>query len=135
MDARQLLEAYVSGVAMPDDSALSVESEALYVDSWWPAAVRLGARVHLVRIYEDGPQPELSVELAQLLAESGLEHVGDDWPLIESVTLQRLGVLGGHWQVWAESKAAAETAVSKAAMDMQEAPRVLSQPNKSENPL
>ena len=110
-----VVAAFVQRTGAPDDAGLHVEGDALVVDGWWPAALWLGHTTCLTR--SDGcPRPELPGELAAGLAEIGLEPVetGLD-AAIEAVSVGRLGLLGGDWQVRSTSLDAARAAVTSAA--------------------
>ncbi|MGH2705604.1 MAG: hypothetical protein ACRDJ4_11070 [Actinomycetota bacterium] len=115
MGRAEQLAAYVAGGMIEDDASLSVQEDALIVDGWWPAAVRLGRNTHLVRLDQDGPELDLPEQLASALAAAGLTRLEGDWPLIEAITLQRLGLLGAQWDVWAPSQTEAEAAIGEGA--------------------
>jgi hypothetical protein len=110
------LAVYVAGGMLDDDPSLSVQEDALIVDGWWPAAVRLGRNTHLVRLDAEGPEPDLPEELSAALAAAGLTRVEGEWPLIEAITLQRLGLLGAQWDLWAPSREEAEAAIAEGAV-------------------
>jgi len=111
----EFLRAYVAGDPGGDGGALSVQEEALYVDGWWPAAVRLGPQTHLVRTDLDGPEQDLTQVLMEALESAGLRPIQGDWSVVEAVTFQRLGLVGATWQVLGTSEAQARLDIEAAA--------------------
>lgn len=65
----------------------------------------------MVRRDPDSPDPSLPDELAAVLASAGLRPLEGDRPLIEAITLQRLGVLSAEWQLWAADEAEADVLI------------------------
>ncbi len=110
-----VVAAFVQRTGAPDDAGLRVEGDALVVDGWWPAALWLGDTTCLTR--SDGcPRAGLPGELAAGLAAIGLQPVEADLDAaIEAVSVGRLGLLGGDWQVRSTSLDAARAAVTSAA--------------------
>lgn len=114
-DAAAFLDAYLDKRALPEDGPLNVENATVYLHGWWPAAIRLNERAYQVR---DEPDPE-GLDLPQLVTEHlgsrGLRACQVDERLLESIALQRVGLLGGAWKVWAADDDAAAQAVAEAA--------------------
>lgn len=107
--------AFAQRVAPPDEASLQVEGDALVVDGWWPAALWLGPTTCLVR-RDDCPREGLLVALGAALRQAGLDvvEVGLAAP-IEAISVGRLGLLGGDWQVWSTDPDAAQAAIISAA--------------------
>ncbi|MGI8426509.1 MAG: hypothetical protein ACR2M4_07920 [Actinomycetota bacterium] len=127
METADALKAFIAGEELPEHGAITSQSGALYVDEWWPAAVRITASSFLVRTNEDGPIPEISEQMATLLEEQGLRNLGDenDWPILEVITLQWLAVVGASWNVWSLNAEEAEAAIGAKVMDQDPAPKLL----------
>lgn len=119
-----LLRAFVLGQTMPEHGPLTTQMSALYVDEWWPAAVRLNSKVFFIRLDDDPPMPGIAEEMAAMLTERGLSELGSEqtWPLLDGVTLQRLGVVGPRWQVWGESPETVTEAINGAVMEIDSVP-------------
>ena len=126
MELTEALAAFIAGDKLPEHGPVTSQNRALYIDEWWPAAVRMTPRSFLVRIYDDGPMPEISEQIESLLADEGLCNLGDenDWPIIEGITLQWLGVVGGYWHVWSLNADEAEAAIGAKVMDDDPAPKL-----------
>jgi len=71
--------------------------------------------------------PEISSQLSELLLSEGLQNLGDenDWPLVEGITLQWLGVVGAAWNVWSNSPAEAGAAIDAKVMDDDPTPKTI----------
>ncbi len=113
--AHPVLAAFVHRLPAADDGPVTIEGDALMVDAWWPAALWLGPTTCLTRA--DGcPRPGLPEALAAGLAGIGVHEVEVDLAAaVEAISVGRLGLLGGEWQVRSTSDAAAVAAVSAAA--------------------
>ncbi|MEX2620834.1 MAG: hypothetical protein WD250_11520 [Egibacteraceae bacterium] len=105
------LDAYLTG-SEPDGGRLNVENGALYLDGWWPVLVGLGERVQLVRADDDPEALGLGRVVAGALARHGLRPCTMDERLTESIGLQRLGLLGASWQLWAPDQELADAALA-----------------------
>jgi len=115
VDALQLLRKWVSTGASETAGSLDVEEDgALLVDGWWPAGVRLDPSNFLVRVDDTCPVPGLPGQIVSVLEEAGFRHLEGDWAVVESIALQRLGLLGAHWQVWGHDHESARRAVALA---------------------
>ncbi|MGI8759687.1 MAG: hypothetical protein ACR2K0_10330 [Acidimicrobiales bacterium] len=114
MTGDDVVRAFANRVAAPDNALVRVDGEALTVDDWWPAALWLGPATCLVRL-DEGPGPGLPAQLAQALAAAGLKSVDADPSAIEAITVQRLGLMGAAWQVWADDDDTARAAIADAA--------------------
>jgi len=115
----EALKAFVAGEPLPEHGQFTSQMSAFYIDEWWPAAVRLDQNTYFIRADDDAPGPDIAPDLTKLLSEAGLSLMEGDWPLVESVSLQRLGVLFAHWQVWARDVSQAEASIGEAVMDTQ----------------
>ncbi len=105
----EVVRAFVERSPAPGHPVLGVQAGALMVDSWWAAALWLGRRTCIVRL-DDGPAPGLADRLAPALAAEGLApQLADLGAPVESISAQRLGVVGAIWQVWADGE---ETALA-----------------------
>ncbi len=106
--------AFVRRVSPPEEPSLQVEGDALMVEGWWPAALWLGPSTCLLR-RDDCPRPALPGALEAALQEVGLAVV--DVALaaaLEAISVGRLGVAGGDWQVWSSDVEVAEAAIATA---------------------
>lgn len=108
------LDAYLTG-AEPAEGRLNVENGAVYLDGWWPVLVGLGDGVQLVRAEDDPEGLGLGTVVADALARHGLRPCTMDERLTESIGLQRLGLLGASWRLWAPDQEVAEAALGAAA--------------------
>ncbi|HSH22920.1 MAG TPA: hypothetical protein VK975_02555 [Acidimicrobiales bacterium] len=110
-----VLAAFVERGPAADDGQVAIEGDALMVDGWWPAALWLGPTTCLTRA--DGcPRPGLPEALAAGLASIGVHEVEVDLAAaVEAISVGRLGLLGGEWQVRSTSDDAARSAVTAAA--------------------
>lgn len=115
MSTGEVVTAYACRDAAPGHPSLQVEEDALVVDGWWPAALWVGREACLVRV-DESPGPVVAAPLAEALAARGMVivHADLDAP-VEAVTMQRLGLIGARWQLWAADEAAARAAVAAAA--------------------
>ncbi|MDP9019484.1 MAG: hypothetical protein M3N25_01560 [Actinomycetota bacterium] len=115
MPSTEVVTAFVSGAPAPGHPSLQVEEDALVVDGWWPAALWLGREACLVRL-DESPGEGVAAQLAEALAGRGMVVVDADLDApLEAVTMQRLGLIGARWQLWAADEAAARAAVAAAA--------------------
>lgn len=114
MAGNEVVQAFVDRVAPPDDASVRVDGDALTVDDWWPAALWLGPATCLTRL-DEAPAPDVPAQLAKALAAAGLRPVDTDPSAIEAITVQRLGLMGAAWQVWANDENTAQIAIATAA--------------------
>jgi hypothetical protein len=115
MATADVVTAFVSREPAPGHPSLQVEEDALVVDGWWPAALWLGREACLVRL-DDSPGDAVAAQLAQALTARGMVVVAADLDVaVEAVTMQRLGLIGARWQVWAADEPTAQAAVGAAA--------------------
>ena len=116
MATDDVVSAFVSRAPAPGHPSLQVEEDALVVDGWWPAAMWLGREACLVRL-DDSPGDAVAAQLTEALAARGMVVVDADLDApVEAVTMQRLGLIGARWQLWAADEAAARAAVAAAAV-------------------
>lgn len=109
-----MVQAFAKRVPVPDHASVRVDGDALTVDDWWPAALWLGPATCLARL-DEGPAPDLAAQLAAALTAAGLRPVEADPSAVEAITVQRLGLMGAAWQVWAEDDSTAAAAIANAA--------------------
>ncbi|HEV2767691.1 MAG TPA: hypothetical protein VGV63_08305 [Acidimicrobiales bacterium] len=110
-----VVSAFVSRGPVPGHPSLQVEEDALIVDGWWPAALWLGREACLVRL-DESPGTAVAAQLAEALTTRGMVAVDGDLDApVEAVTMQRLGLIGATWQLWAADEADARAAVAAAA--------------------
>lgn len=116
MATADVVSAFVSRVPAPGHPSLQVEDDALVVDGWWPAAMWLGREACLVRV-DDSPGDAVAAQLTEALAARGMVVIDADLDApVEAITMQRLGLIGARWQLWATDEAAARAAVAAAAV-------------------
>ena len=115
MATEEVVSAFVARVPAPGHPSLQVEDDALVVDGWWPAALWLGREACLVRL-DESPGDAVAAQLAETLAARGMVVVDADLDApVEAITMQRLGLIGARWQLWAADEGAARSAVAAAA--------------------
>lgn len=114
MERSELLHQWMNGRVVPAGESLGVEGDALLVDGWWPVAVRLDPTTFMLRIDDTCPHPQVPGEVAAALTAGGFENLDGDWAVVESISLQRLGLLGARWQIWGVDRDSARRAVSRA---------------------
>lgn len=108
------LQRYVEGEAV-EEGRLNLENGAVYLDGWWPVVVGLPEGAQLVRADMDPEGFGLRDIVAGVLTQKGMQACTIDEGLAEAVALQRLGLLGASWQLWAPSDEVAEKALAAAA--------------------
>lgn len=113
--ATAFIDAYVAEAPLPPQGPLNVENDAVYLDGWWPGAIRLPAGAYAVRTEADPAGLDLPRLFADCLTRAGLRRCAVDDRLLESISLQRVGLLGSSWEVWAVDDTAATDAVAAAA--------------------
>lgn len=126
LETLDLIRSYVDAKPMPEHGPLTTQMSALYLDEWWPVAVRLNDKCFFVRMNDDGPMPEIARQITRMLADAGLQCFGteDDWPLVDGITLQRLGVVGASWEVWADTRDLTRQSINEAVMQIDSTPEL-----------
>lgn len=114
MAGNDVVQAFVDRVSPPDDASVRIDGDALTVDDWWSAALWLGPATCLTRL-DEAPAPGVPAQLAEALAAAGLRPVDADPSAIEAITVQRLGLMGAAWQVWADDESTARAAIAATA--------------------
>lgn len=113
--AAAFLDAYFAGDEPPTGAPLNVENAALYLNGWWPVAVCLRHDAYVVRTEDDPEGLALRALVTERLAARGLHRCAVDDRLLESIALQRLGLLHAEWEAWAPDEETAVDAVGAAA--------------------
>ena len=109
-----MIRAFVAdGARQGFGDTVNVERDALLLDGWWHAALRISPDAFMVRIDEP---PSEGTAMEQLLAElkaRGLTSVGDHLPLTTALAYTELSLgTGVSWALWATDRASGETALA-----------------------
>lgn len=113
--AMAFLDAYLEGASLPD-GPLSTENDTVYLHGWWPVAILLQAGVYMVRRDPDPAGLSLPALVTERLGDRGLRGCAVDDRLLESIALQRVGLLDASWEIWAADDDTAAEAVAAAAI-------------------
>jgi hypothetical protein len=114
VDDRELVRLFVSGGARQGfGPTLNIERDALLLDGWWHAALRVAPDAFMVRTDEPPGSTAAPDDLAAELTARGLVHVADDLPLTTALAYTQLQLSTGvTWSLWATDLASGEAALA-----------------------
>ncbi len=116
MEDTEVITAFVrEGARTAFGPSLHLEGDCLFFDGWWQACFRIAPRAFAVR-NEAPPRDTDVLKLASAeLTAMGLKPVDTNPALLYAVTYTEIALGLVQWEVWAESAAAAEAAISSRA--------------------
>lgn len=114
MDDREVVQAFVAkGAQQGFGPTLNIERDALLLDGWWHAALRVTPDTFMVRTDEPPHDTATLDDLAAELSLLGTAHVGDDPPLATALAYAQLSLgTGVSWALWAPDLATGEAALA-----------------------
>jgi hypothetical protein len=113
VDDHDVIQAFVHhGARRAFGPTLHVEGDALFLEGWWHAALRISPDTFIVR-NEEPPTPSVALgQLTDELAARALREVGEDLPLIQPVTYVELSLGSVSWTLWAPDLPSGEQALA-----------------------
>jgi hypothetical protein len=109
----EVIDAFVNGGAeRAFGSGLHIETNALMVDGWWHACMRVSPDVFTVRNEPPPRDTTILDDIAAALLAKGLVNVGSDLPEITFITYTTLSLGYVSWNLWATDLAAGTAALS-----------------------
>ena len=112
MEDLEVIDAFLNqGSNRAFGNELHVETDALMLDGWWHACLRVADDTFIVR---NEPPPRDTTTLSDIeaaLTAKGLSNVGTDLPAITQFTYTGFSLGFVSWNVWATDLATGETAL------------------------
>ncbi len=122
MEDAQVGAAFLGGAAEAAGPTLHIERDALLLEGWWHAAIRLRSDVFALRIDTPPSASPCLDRLADDLTARGLRVVVAGHPLMQPLTYAELDLVGAEWALWATDPDTAEVALA-ARLGAESAPR------------
>ncbi|MDQ4067868.1 MAG: hypothetical protein M3203_00040 [Actinomycetota bacterium] len=113
MEDTEVITAFVhEGARTAFGPSLHLEGDCLFFDGWWQACFRIGPGAFALRNEAPPRHTDVLKLVSAELSGLGLKPVDTNPALLYAVTYTEIALGLVQWEVWAESQAAAEAAIS-----------------------